>query len=375
MRNEVVLSGREVVKTFPDGISLGCERNAYEALSGSGAAPRLLRAQGRSVTLERVPGETLRRLTRRGGIGADELSEKLFGLYDAMQASYCERTGGFLVHGDLSPGNLIMKGGAFSVIDFERSRAGAAEESLAEPVALLLSLSFGEEDAARAAEGLAAALCARFGADEELLRQKTESERKRIALRRSVMPAIRRSDCVILAGGRAKRMGGADKGALTLGGHSFAEHVIYNTRVFDRVYLSVREGGKDSGGLTELVDIIPGIGPLGALYTALSVCPGEQIFTIPCDMPIVSEKTVLGMFALLSEDADAVVLRGGGRIFPTVGVYKKSALEAVREQAESGDHAMRGALSRLRVRYFTPEDDKELMNVNTPEELAALMRE
>lgn len=80
-----------------------------------------------------------------------------------------------------------------------------------------------------------------------------------------------------------------------------------------------------------------GIGPLGALHTALMDAGREWVFLLPCDMPYFRTETVLELFAQADPDRDeACIFSAGGHLFPTVGLYSRRLLPAAERQIASG---------------------------------------
>lgn len=71
------------------------------------------------------------------------------------------------------------------------------------------------------------------------------------------------------------------------------------------VYRAVRLSG--AGGPAR------GIGPLGALHTALLDAGREWVFLLPCDMPYFRTETVLELFAQADPDRDEACIFSAGR--------------------------------------------------------------
>src|SRR3990172_8629736 len=114
----------------------------------------------------------------------------------------------------------------------------------------------------------------------------------------------------ILAGGRATRFGGRDKGSLVVDGETI--------RARQLAILSQIAGGLLIVGLPVAPEIppglavrtvsdrLPGCGPLGGLHTALDEARGDATVIVACDMPFVSAPFLAHLLALTRE-ADAVV--------------------------------------------------------------------
>ena len=94
---------------------------------------------------------------------------------------------------------------------------------------------------------------------------------------------------VILAGGKARRMGGQDKGLQILGKQSLIQHVI------NRLQLQVHDISINANrnqteyakfGFPVFSDELPDFqGPLSGMLTALEKAKSDFIFFTPCDTP------------------------------------------------------------------------------------------
>src|SRR4051794_38889988 len=95
-------------------------------------------------------------------------------------------------------------------------------------------------------------------------------------------------DAHILAGGRARRLGGRDKGALVVGDRRILERQL--AALEGRAARIVIVGGPERhiGGVEVVPDSLPDIGALGGLYTALVNATSERTLVMACDMPFVT---------------------------------------------------------------------------------------
>lgn len=135
-------------------------------------------------------------------------------------------------------------------------------------------------------------------------------------------------DAVVLAGGGARRLGGADKPGLRVGGRALLDRVL----------------GACSGAGTTVVVAAPrstarpvvwareepaGAGPLAALDAGLRCTGAEQVVVLSADLPFLEERTVGALLTALRESgADGAVLRDpGGRDQPLVAAYRTASLK------------------------------------------------
>jgi len=184
----------------------------------------------------------------------------------------------------------------------------------------------------------------------------------------------------ILAGGRARRFGGADKGALAVG----RERIIDRQRaalaaVADDVRIVAGDrDGYDGRGLRVIADAVPGAGPLGGLYSALLDAAHERVLILACDLPFVTAALLQRLVeeSGTGQEIDAVVPRSARGLEPLCALYMTRAAGAVRARIDRGDLRVAGLLADLRVRELGPEvlapyDAGSLFeNVNTPHDHA-----
>ena len=98
----------------------------------------------------------------------------------------------------------------------------------------------------------------------------------------------------ILAGGRARRLGGLNKAGLILasGGESVLDRQLSRLRrVVDRTIIIANDAEQfRTAGVPVIRDLVPDGGALGALYTAVHAAPTDWTVVVACDMPFVSER-------------------------------------------------------------------------------------
>ncbi|MFJ5290382.1 MULTISPECIES: DUF6457 domain-containing protein [unclassified Streptomyces] len=134
-------------------------------------------------------------------------------------------------------------------------------------------------------------------------------------------------DAVVLAGGAAKRLGGADKPGLTVGGLT----------LLDRVLGACRGAGTTVvvGGRRETVRPVawareepPGGGPLAALGAGVRGVSAGTVLVLSADLPFLGEATVPALLAALGTGPrEGVLLTDpGGRDQPLVAAYRTDAL-------------------------------------------------
>jgi len=178
---------------------------------------------------------------------------------------------------------------------------------------------------------------------------------------------------VVLAGGRARRMGGESKAALELAGRALVDRPLEAlASVCGRVAVVCKPATllpTLPAGVERWQEPAEPVHPLAGLTFALRHA-GEEVLVCAADMPFVGLEELQAMKEAARDDhgARAVVAEAGGRLEPLLAVYRPTALAVLREAPERA--RLTAVVERLEpVRVAVPE--AAVRSVNTPEELAA----
>lgn len=187
---------------------------------------------------------------------------------------------------------------------------------------------------------------------------------------------------LILAGGKAQRLGGIDKAFVEAGGRPLLEHVANRLRgQCDGLLLSAN-GAADrfqAYGLPVVPDEDPDRpGPLAGLLAGLdhvaATHPNARyVVSIPVDCPFLP-KDYVGKLqdARLTDGAAIAVARSGGRAHHVAALWDVDLRHDLRRWLASGEAKVALFIARHAYAYATwpvhPYDP--FFNVNTPEDLA-----
>jgi len=159
---------------------------------------------------------------------------------------------------------------------------------------------------------------------------------------------------IVLAGGKNLRLG-RNKALETLNGKSLVEHVVERLRpLTNQILIVTSQEQLDLPVACKaeiLVDLYPGKGPLGGIYTGLLASQSSHNIVVACDMPFLNTG-LLRYMVELSRDFDAVVPRlGEGMVEPLHAIYSKNCLSSIKIQLECNQLEVNSFLNKVRVRF------------------------
>lgn len=183
---------------------------------------------------------------------------------------------------------------------------------------------------------------------------------------------------VILAGGQATRMGGGDKGLLTLGGSTILSHVI--DRLEPQVAQLALNANGDSArfanlGLPVISDSISGFaGPLSGVLAGLDWAAekgASHIVTAAADTPFFPCDLVAQLLlAAETADADIALARTSDGRHPTFGLWPTALRYDLRSALQGGLRKVVLWTDQHGAATAHFPDDAAFFNVNTPDDLA-----
>jgi molybdopterin-guanine dinucleotide biosynthesis protein A len=187
---------------------------------------------------------------------------------------------------------------------------------------------------------------------------------------------------LILAGGRAQRMGGIDKGLIPFHGKALIEFAINRLKpqVSTILINANRSITKYSHyGYPVLMDETPDFsGPLAGFSVGLKHCKTPYLLTSPCDSPLLPFDLAQKMAAELEGNNLELVFASSkeedGKIWsqPVFCLMKSSLQDSLDAFLSKGDLKIDRWFKELRSGTVVFENPQAFANVNTPEELATL---
>lgn len=189
--------------------------------------------------------------------------------------------------------------------------------------------------------------------------------------------------CVIIAGGRATRMGGGDKGLLLAGGQSLIGHVIARLRPQCGPLALNANGPADrfAGlGLPVLGDSIDGLpGPLAGVLAALdwaATLGAPRVMTVAGDTPFLPADLALRLVGAAGADGSAIAASpdadGILRRHPVIGLWQTDARNDLRAALTAGLRKQGAWAARqdAAIVAWPSQPFDPFFNVNTADDLA-----
>lgn len=137
-------------------------------------------------------------------------------------------------------------------------------------------------------------------------------------------------DAMVLAGGGARRLGGADKPALLVGGRSLLDRVLAACPDAGATVVVGPSRETVRGGVRWTREQPPGGGPVAAIAAGLVHVSAERVLLLAADLPFLDRPTVTRLLAALdpAETDAALLVDAAGRDQPLAAAYRTAPLRA-----------------------------------------------
>ncbi|PVV05561.1 MAG: molybdenum cofactor guanylyltransferase MobA [gamma proteobacterium symbiont of Ctena orbiculata] len=179
---------------------------------------------------------------------------------------------------------------------------------------------------------------------------------------------------VILAGGRGRRMGGEDKGLIELNGKPLVQHVA--TAIAPQVDAILINANRNQDRYKQLGypvfadSLLNYQGPLAGFIAAMQLIETEDMFTLPCDGPLVPPDLVERLRkARQAADAEIAVAHDGKRLQPVYALIPKRLADSLQRYLDGGDRKIDLWYEQHRVAHADLSDiPRTFININTLQE-------
>lgn len=184
---------------------------------------------------------------------------------------------------------------------------------------------------------------------------------------------------VVLAGGRATRMGGVDKGLLQIDGEAMVSRICRALHPqVGRLLVNVNRNNKQYARLTgcQLVsdDVGDFAGPLAGIAAALAASESPYLVAVPCDSPFLAADLVGRLYhSLVESQSDIAMAMFEGRPQPVFVLLSRPLLPDLKRFLAEGGRKIIHWYYRYKVAEVDFSDRAEMFeNINTPQEQARI---
>jgi molybdenum cofactor guanylyltransferase len=180
---------------------------------------------------------------------------------------------------------------------------------------------------------------------------------------------------VVLAGGRALRMGGEDKGLIPVDGEAMVVHAVKGLRPqVGAVLINAnrnRERYAELAGCEVVADADGDFaGPLAGMASAMQRAKTRYILTVPCDSPLLAPNLAERLFRALSDDdAEISVAHDGTRMQPVFALLDCALRASIVDYLAGGGRKIDVWYAQHRLALADLEDCPDMfLNINTRED-------
>lgn len=189
-------------------------------------------------------------------------------------------------------------------------------------------------------------------------------------------------DCtgVLMAGGRATRLGGLPKGLLRVEGETIAARSLglFGALFREALVVANDPASYASLGVPIVTDRVMGRGAPGGLHAALGAARTGWVFTAACDMPFLAEGPIR-LLASRRAGAAAVLVRWRGGLEPLHALWSRACFPVLERLLAEGRPSLQDLARAVPACVIEEEawravdpEGRALENANTSEDLVRL---
>ena len=180
---------------------------------------------------------------------------------------------------------------------------------------------------------------------------------------------------VVLAGGRATRWDGRDKGLIEVSGRPMISHVIDALMPqVEHIIINANRNLEEyrAFGLPVITDASRDfLGPLAGIASGLAAAHTDWVAIAPCDSPLLATDCVGRLTSACATDqrVEVAVAHDGDRIQPVFALIRRSLLDSLEEFLASGGRKIDRwyAQQRMQLVDFSDSPDN-FLNINRSED-------
>ena len=183
---------------------------------------------------------------------------------------------------------------------------------------------------------------------------------------------------VVLAGGKASRMGGVDKGLQTLNGTPLWQHVAHTlSKQVSTLAISANKNlavYRESGYPVYPDSLADYPGPLAGMLSVMQQCDAEWLLFCPCDTPFIPD-CLAERFVKHKETSAVVWAHDGERDHPTIALMHRQLIPALQSYLAAGERRVMVFMRQAGGHSVDFSDMKQaFININTLEQIDTMQR-
>ena len=180
---------------------------------------------------------------------------------------------------------------------------------------------------------------------------------------------------VVLAGGRATRWDGRDKGLIQVSGRPMISHVLDALAPqVERIIINANRNLDEyrAFGLPVVTDASRDfLGPLAGIASGMAAARTEWVAITPCDSPLLAADCVGRLVSACEDDerTDIAVAHDGDRIQPVFALIRRALLDDLDAFLESGGRKIDRWYGQQRMQLVDFSDNPDnFLNINQRED-------
>ena len=180
---------------------------------------------------------------------------------------------------------------------------------------------------------------------------------------------------LILAGGKARRLNGEDKGLIQLGDSPLIAHVITKLRTQTSTVIINANRNQASYAQFDCPVIADSLtdfaGPLAGFLAGLQNISTEWMVTVPCDNPDLPDNLVATLSSTANKNrCRLTVASSQSRLQPVYCLLHRSLADSLSDFLASNQHKVQDWIKAQEHCVAEFDETKIFKNINTPEQLA-----
>ena len=185
---------------------------------------------------------------------------------------------------------------------------------------------------------------------------------------------------IILAGGKARRMGGEDKGLIEIHGKAMISYVIDALKPqVNTILINAnrnQEHYKQFGYPVFSDELKDFQGPLAGIAMAMKLSATKYICTCPCDGPLIAKDLVTRLYkSILEQKAEIAAAYDGERIQPVYALLPCGLSSSLNTYLESGERKIDHWFEQHRLIKVDFSDCTNcFININTLDDKTAIAK-